>query len=132
MRPQSPNADYWVMGLPVEFPIARRFHLGSVPSQRIELLRKQKGPFEICPQPHVLIERFATLSALAVVCFPPLASQMVSRRFLLVGDTTLGGVGAEASPKPFDAIVLTLFRARVCLHPNDIGPSTCAVLTFGW
>jgi hypothetical protein len=76
MRPQSPSADLWVMGLPVEFPIAQRFHLGSVPSQRIELVRKQKGSFEICPQPHVLIERFATFSALAVVCFPSFVSGM--------------------------------------------------------
>jgi hypothetical protein len=76
MRPQSPNADYWVIGLPVEFLFAQRFHLGSVLSQRIKLVRKQKGSFEICPQPHVLIERVATFSALAVVCFPSFVSGM--------------------------------------------------------
>ena len=45
MRPQSPNADYWVMGLPVEFPFAQSFQLRAVLAERMELVRKQKGAF---------------------------------------------------------------------------------------
>ena len=45
MRPQSPNADYWVMGLPVEFPFAQSFHSRSVLAERMEVVRKQNGVF---------------------------------------------------------------------------------------
>ncbi len=74
MRPQSPNADYWVIGLPVEFLFAQRFHLGSVLAEKMKLVFKKQGALEIGLQLHVLFERFATFSAPAVVCFPPVAT----------------------------------------------------------